>query len=132
MYELPRTSGLLSERPAPRAVGQMYLATDKALFESLDGSTWTQVGPDSADTASIAALQSALAGKQATVPPGTYVKGDPVITVTYNSDGTVATSTEDGITTTFTYNPDGTPATSTRLGVTRTYTYAGGNLTSVA
>ena len=77
-------------------------------------------------------LISDLAGKQATIPPGTYAVANPVVVLTYNGDGTVATSTEDGITTTFTYNGDGTVATTTRLGVTRTFTYTAGNLTSVA
>ena len=50
--------------------------------------------------------------------------------VTYNPDGTVATSTEGGVTTTYTYNSDGTVATEARLGKTKTYTYDGsGNLT---
>lgn len=61
-----------------------------------------------------------------------YVPGDPVLAITYNADGTVASVTEAGITTTYTYNADGTVATSTRLGVTRTYGYTGSNLTSVA
>lgn len=72
---------------------------------------------------------AALAGA---IPSGTYVKGDPTLALTYNADGTVATSTEDGIVTTYAYNADGTVASTTRLGVTRTYTYSGGNLTAVA
>ena len=48
--------------------------------------------------------------------------------ITYNSDGTVATSTEGGITTTYTWNADGTCATETRLGLVKTWTYdASGN-----
>lgn len=65
-------------------------------------------------------------------PRGTYVPSDPVVAITYNADGTAATSTENGVVTSFTYNADGTVATTTRLGVTRTYTYADGNLTAVA
>lgn len=53
-------------------------------------------------------------------------------TITYNGDGTVATVTVQGVTTTYTYNADGTIATEVRAGVTRTYTYTGGNLTSVS
>lgn len=67
------------------------------------------------------------------IPPGTYPYADPVVALTYNGDGTVATSTENGITTTFTYNGDLTVATTTRLGVTRTYSYNGdGTLAAVA
>lgn len=57
---------------------------------------------------------------------------DPVVALTYNADGSVATSTEDGVVTTYTYNDDGTVATTARLGVTRTYTYEDGLLTGVA
>ena len=56
----------------------------------------------------------------------------PAVTITYNGDGTVASVTENGVTTTYTYNGDGTVATDTRAGVTRTYTYDGsGNLTGI-
>jgi YD repeat-containing protein len=51
--------------------------------------------------------------------------------ITYNGDGTVATVTDNGITTTYTYNGDGTVATDTRDGVTRNYTYTNGNLTGI-
>lgn len=51
--------------------------------------------------------------------------------VTYNPDGSVATVTTDGLTTTYTYNTDGTVATDTRNGVTRVYTYTDGNLTAI-
>jgi len=51
--------------------------------------------------------------------------------ITYNTDGTVATSTEDGVLTTFTYNTDGTVATEIRQGLLRTWTYdTAGNPTS--
>lgn len=67
---------------------------------------------------------------------GTYVPSDPTLAITYNADGTTASvaETQGGttITTTFTYNTDGTIHTSTRLGVTRTFTYTNGNLTAVA
>ena len=53
--------------------------------------------------------------------------------ITYNGDGTVATSTEGGVLTTYTYNVDLTVHTEVRLGKTKTYTYAGnGNVTSSA
>lgn len=49
--------------------------------------------------------------------------------ITYNGDGTIATSTTGGITTTYTWNTDGTIATEARDGKTKTYTYASGVLT---
>lgn len=50
-------------------------------------------------------------------------------TVTYNGDGTVASSTVGGITTTYGYQ-GGNVLTETRLGKTKTYTYdGGGNVT---
>lgn len=55
--------------------------------------------------------------------------------ITYNSDGSVATVTENGVTTTYTYNSDGTVATDTRtvngVTTTRNYGYTNGNLTSI-
>lgn len=62
-----------------------------------------------------------------------YVPVNPTLTVAYNADGSVASTTENGITTTFTYNTDGTVATQTRGGVTKTFTYdANGNVTGAA
>lgn len=52
-------------------------------------------------------------------------------TITYNPDGSVATVTENGDTTSYTYNADGTVATDTRRGVTRKYGYDNGNLTTI-
>lgn len=52
---------------------------------------------------------------------------------TYNADGTIATETVGGLTTTYTYNLDGTINTVTRNGVTLTYTYnPDGSIGSVA
>jgi YD repeat-containing protein len=52
---------------------------------------------------------------------------------TYNADGTVATETVAGITTTYTYNTDGSVNTMTRSGVTRTFTYnTDGTIATVA
>lgn len=55
--------------------------------------------------------------------------------ISYNADGSVATVTENGVTTSYTYNSDGTVATDTRTvsGVTtvRNYGYTNGNLTSI-
>lgn len=54
------------------------------------------------------------------------------VVITYNPDGSVATVTENGVTTTYTYSPNGTVATDVRSGVTRAYTYDGsGNLTGI-
>lgn len=61
-----------------------------------------------------------------------FSPADPVLVITYNDDGTVASVVENSITTTYTYNSDGSVATSTRLGTTRTYSYDGDNLTGVA
>ena len=52
-------------------------------------------------------------------------------TIAYNTDGSVQSVTENGVTTTYTYNTDGTIATDTRNGVTRNYGYTDGNLTSI-
>ena len=60
------------------------------------------------------------------------VAANPALTVTYNPDGTVASTVENGVTTTFTYNADGTVNTQTRAGVTRTFTYSNGNVTGAA
>lgn len=63
----------------------------------------------------------------------TFVPGNPTLVVTYNPDGSVASTTENGVLTTFTYNPDGTVNTQTRAGVTKTFTYdANGNVTGAA
>ncbi|MEW1813285.1 hypothetical protein AB0284_21590 [Pseudarthrobacter phenanthrenivorans] len=61
-----------------------------------------------------------------------YTPANPALTVNYNPDGSVASTTEDGITTNYTYNADGTVATITRNGVTRTLSYANGNVTGAA
>ena len=45
--------------------------------------------------------------------------------ITYNGDGTVASATEGGVTTTYTWNADGTCHTETRLGLVKTWTYDG-------
>lgn len=63
----------------------------------------------------------------------TYGAANPTLAVTYNGDGSVASTVEDGVTTTFTYNGDGTVHTQTRAGVTKTFTYdANGNVTGAA
>ena len=45
--------------------------------------------------------------------------------ITYNGNGTVASSTEGGVLTTYTWNADGTCATETRLGLVKTWSYDG-------
>jgi YD repeat-containing protein len=63
----------------------------------------------------------------------TYASANPTLVVTYNPDGSVASTTENGVLTTFTYNTDGTVSTQTRAGVTKTFTYdANGNVTGAA
>jgi len=60
---------------------------------------------------------------------------DPVLSnFTYDAaTGNLLSYQEDGITITLTYNADGTVATSKRgSGPTRTYSYSGGNLAGVA
>lgn len=61
------------------------------------------------------------------VPPVQELLADAV---TYNANGTVATSTLGGVVTTYTYNTDLTVNTEARLGKTKTYAYDGsGNVT---
>lgn len=89
----------------------------------------TDVGLDSAVTALATNPASALA----TAQNATYVPGNPTLVVTYNGDGSVASTTENGVLTTFTYNTNGTVNTQTRAGVTKTFTYdAAGNVTGAA
>lgn len=65
----------------------------------------------------------------------TYAPAFPASTITYNTDGSVATVTDNGITTSYTYNTDGTVATDSRtvngVTTTRNYGYTNGNLTSI-
>jgi YD repeat-containing protein len=73
--------------------------------------------------------------KTATALSATYATAFPASTITYNPDGSVATVTDDGITTSYTYNTDGTVATDSRtvngVTTTRNYGYTNGNLTSI-
>lgn len=62
-----------------------------------------------------------------------YAKRVEPFSLTLNNDGSVATETVGGVTTTYTYNTDGTLHTATRAGVTITYAYdAAGNMTGAA
>ena len=51
-------------------------------------------------------------------------QANPILSVTYNGDGTVATTVENGVTTTYVYS-NSLVSTVTRAGVTRTYAYDG-------
>jgi len=82
-----------------------------------------------------AASKAAVIGAKldAATAATTYVPGNPTLAVTYNTDGSVASTTENGVLTTFTYNTDGTVKTQTRAGTTKTFTYnANGNVTGAA
>jgi YD repeat-containing protein len=72
-----------------------------------NGTTWKE-GPDK---------------KSLSSQDGRYSMANPALTVTYNSDGTVASTVENGMTTTFTYNGNGTVHTETRNGIARTFSY---------
>jgi YD repeat-containing protein len=88
-----------------------------------------------ATVTSVAGQTGAVTGSQIAALPeltATYASAFPDSqAITYNPDGSVATVTENGVTTSYTYNGDGTVATDTRAGVTRTYTYTNGNLTGI-
>ncbi|MBL0706281.1 hypothetical protein [Sinomonas cellulolyticus] len=82
--------------------------------------------------ADVAAKISDGASASRTALNAAYAPANPALTVNYNPDGTVASTVEDGVTTSYTYNADGTVATATRAGVTRTFTYSNGNVTGAA
>jgi len=85
------------------------------------------------DAAENAASNAAAAQAAAEEASDGLLPANPDLTVTYNPDGSVASTTENGVLTTFTYNTDGTVDTQTRNGVTKTYTYdANGNVTGAA
>lgn len=105
-------------------------------------------GPVFAAPAWAAALQAAVTAAAATTDaqmadrintPGsatanalnaTYGIANPTLVVTYNSDGSVASMTENGVVSTFTYNTDASVKTQTRAGITKTYSYdTNGNVT---
>jgi hypothetical protein len=89
----------------------------------------------------IAPLDASARVAEANLPVGlsnaalnaTYAIANPTLVVTYNGDGTVASTVENGVTTTFAYNTDLTVNTQTRAGITKTFTYdASGNVTGAA
>ena len=83
--------------------------------------------------AETAQTEAEAAQAAATAAAADVLHGNPDLTVTYNGDGSVATTTENGVLTTFTYNPDGSVNTQTRAGVTKTFTYdANGNVIGAA
>lgn len=84
-YAEPATAGLLSARPAATTVGQRYLATDQfggILYESTNGSTWTQVGAGvlEVDTKAVHANAIHLASTGSDSNTGTF-SGLPVATL---------------------------------------------------
>lgn len=99
----------------------------------LQGPVGPQGIPGVADDTSIATKIQDPKSLTATALNAAYVPGNPTLVVTYDPDGSVATTTENGVLTTFTYNTDGTVKTQTRDGVTKTFTYdASGNVTGAA
>jgi YD repeat-containing protein len=112
-----------------------FVAIDLGFQSYGSGSSAAEVA--AAVAAEATARNAAIATQHAT-DLGTYGPISSLKTsITYNTDGTVATVTEtvSGAVTTYTYNADGTPATEARVlnGVTttRTFTYTSGNLTAV-
>lgn len=114
----------------PVSVPASPVTSVAGLTGAVDGAALAGVLPlDAATAANINTPASATA----TALNATLVPANPTLTVTYNPDGSVATTTEDGVLTSFTYNGDGTVNTQTRAGTTKTYTYdANGNVTGAA
>jgi len=137
------TAAQWSEANPVLAQGEPGVETDTGKQKFGNGvDTWSalpyaSVGPQGipgvADDASVAALASNPASATRTALNATFVPGNPTLVVTYNSDGTVASTTENGVLTTFTYNTDGSVNTQTRAGSTKTFSYdASGNVTGAA
>lgn len=102
----PTLSGTFNSAP-------VFTALDQAMEFVSDGTTWYRtVRPALAQLPDYPALTDAR-----------YAIANPTLSVTYNVDKTVASTTENGVTTTFTYNTDQTVATETRGGVIRTFAY---------
>jgi hypothetical protein len=128
--------------------------TDHGALTGLSDDDHTQYHTDARGDARYAQL-SALANKQDTLVSGTNIKTingtsvlgsgnisvtgtTPVIdslSITYNGDGSVATTTEDGLVKTFAYNADGSINTISwpvgSLTRTETYSYTSGVLTGM-
>jgi YD repeat-containing protein len=135
----------------PAAPGQEQAAWELAVSEALAAKTAAEAAASAAaaSAASVAKGQpNGTAGLDsgARVPDGqlpsrlsaaslsaTFVRGNPSLSVAYNLDGSVASTVEDGVTTTFTYNADGSVRTQTRAGATKTFSYdSNGNVTGAA
>jgi YD repeat-containing protein len=100
-------------------------------FTSYEG--LKQVALDAQAAAETAATSAATAEAAAQEASSDLLPANPDLSVTYNPDGSVASTTENGVVTTFTYNADGTVDTQTRNGVTKTFSYdANGNVTGAA
>lgn len=100
-------------------------------FTSYEG--MKQVALDAQAAAETAQAAAVTASTNASEAAAGALPRNPALSVTYNPDGSVATTTENGVLTTFTYNTDGTVNTQTSAGVTRTFTYdANGNVTGAA
>lgn len=94
--------------------------TTRASFDATEEGFWT----------SLLADPTTVDGKALTA---SFVQRVEPASYTYNGDGTVATETVGGLTTTYTYNADGSVHTATRNGVTLTYSYnADGTVSGVA
>jgi YD repeat-containing protein len=118
----------VSPVPVTSVAGEIGAVSAEALV--------TKLSPYLPDGVTPEAVEANLPPRLAdTALSATYVSAFPASTITYNTDGTVATVTENGVTTTYTYNADGTVATDTRtvngVTTTRTYGYTNGNLTSI-
>ena len=113
--------------------GKVKYGNGVAVWSALPYASAGPQGPAGvADDTSVKDLITTPGTQTATALSATYASAFPATqAITYNPDGSVATVTENGVTTSYTYNSDGTVATDTRNGVTRTYTYTNGNLTGI-
>ncbi len=90
---------------------------------------------DGLNVSNLDAISVALEAKQDTIPSGTYVPTNPVISgVVLDADGNWTSWTEAGVACSATYDPGtGNMATLTVAGVTRTFSYdANDNLIGAA
>jgi YD repeat-containing protein len=117
-----------------RDTGKQKFGNGVTAWDSLPYASQGPTGPAGvADDASVQDLIADPGSATRGELNATFVPGNPTLVVTYNGDGSVASTTENGVLTTFTYNTDGTVATQTRAGVTKTFTYdANGNVTGAA
>ena len=114
------TTGAIRQAPDGSFIKSTATRTTRGSFDATEEGFWTSTlaDPTSVDGK---ALSASFAQR---VEPASY---------TYNGDGTVATETVGGLTTTYTYNADGSVHTATRNGATLTYSYnADGTVSGVA